>query len=106
MKQYIANTPLILQDENGVDVRIERGAVVSLSDTQYEEVAAHVTAIATDEPSEAETPSSEAPPETLPESNQAEQVETPDSATETEATVNTEAENSTTAKRGKAKSAE
>ncbi len=101
MKQYIANTPLILQDENGVDVRIERGAVVSLSDTQYEEVAAHVTAIATDEPSEAE-----APPETLPENNQAEQVETPDSTAEIEATANAEAESTTTAKRGKAKSAE
>ena len=42
----------------------------------------------------------------LPENNQAEQVETPDSTAEIEATANAEAESTTTAKRGKAKSAE
>ena len=44
-KTYLANTPLILQDENGEDVRVERGETVVLSDTQYVEVAAHVTLI-------------------------------------------------------------
>ena len=44
-KTYVANTPLILQDENGEDVRVERGKTVVLSDTQYAEVAAHVTLI-------------------------------------------------------------
>lgn len=43
MKHYLVNTPLILQDENGEDVRVERGEVIELSDTQYAEVAAHVT---------------------------------------------------------------
>lgn len=44
-KTYVANTPLILQDENGEDVRVERGKTVVLSDTQYAEVAAHVALI-------------------------------------------------------------
>lgn len=43
MKHYLVNTPLILQDENGEDVCVERGEVIELSDTQYAEVAAHVT---------------------------------------------------------------
>lgn len=43
MKHYLVNTPLILQDENGEDVRVERGEVIELSDTQYAEVVAHVT---------------------------------------------------------------
>ena len=43
MKHYLVNTPLILQDENGEDVRVERGEIIELSDTQYAEVAAHVT---------------------------------------------------------------
>lgn len=45
-KTYLANTPLILQDENGEYIRIERGATVVLSNTQYTQVAAHVTLIA------------------------------------------------------------
>lgn len=44
-KTYVANTPLILQDENGEDVRVERGEVVELSPEQFEQVAAHVTAL-------------------------------------------------------------
>ncbi|XXQ68999.1 hypothetical protein ACKLNO_03840 [Neisseriaceae bacterium B1] len=43
MKHYLANTPLILQDEHGEDFRVERGEVIELSDTQYAQVAAHVT---------------------------------------------------------------
>lgn len=43
MKHYLVNTPLILQDENGEDVRVERGEIIELPDTQYAEVAAHVT---------------------------------------------------------------
>lgn len=49
MKKYLANTPLIVQDENGEDVRVERGETVTLSDAQYAEVAAHVTPIDVDE---------------------------------------------------------
>lgn len=57
MKQYMANTPLILQDENGEDFRVERGEVIALSDTQYTEVAAHVTSIAVQETANATTSS-------------------------------------------------
>lgn len=42
-KIYIANTPLILQDEAGKDFRVETGEAVELTDAQYEAVAAHVS---------------------------------------------------------------
>ena len=48
-KFYLANTPLILTDDNGTDYRVERGEVVELSDAQYEQVAAHVTPAGTPE---------------------------------------------------------
>lgn len=72
MKKYLANTPLILQDENGEDVRVERGATVELSDTQYAEVAAHVTLIA----GQPETPSENPPTsvEVVEETAQSEQM--------------------------------
>ena len=44
-KTYVANTPLILQDENSENFRVERGEVVELSPEQFEQVAAHVTAL-------------------------------------------------------------
>lgn len=67
MKHYLVNTPLILQDENGEDVRVERGEVIELSDTQYAEVAAHVTLIA----GQPETPTQNSP-----DNSQANQAET------------------------------
>ena len=48
-KFYLANTPLILTDDNGTDYRVERGEVAELSDAQYEQVAAHVTPVGTPE---------------------------------------------------------
>lgn len=48
-KFYLANTPLILTDDNGTDYRVERGEVAELSDVQYEQVAAHVTPVGTPE---------------------------------------------------------
>ena len=48
-KFYLANTPLILTDDNGMDYRVERGEVAELSDAQYEQVAAHVTPVGTPE---------------------------------------------------------
>ncbi|STZ75302.1 hypothetical protein [Bergeriella denitrificans] len=42
-KIYIANTPLILQDEAGKDFRVETGEAVELTDAQYEAVAVHVS---------------------------------------------------------------
>ena len=63
MKHYLVNTPLILQDENGEDVRVERGATVALSDAQYAEVAAHVTPV--DMAKETENEQPENPPPNL-----------------------------------------
>ena len=48
-KFYLANTPLILTDDNGTDYRVERGEVVELTDEQYAQVAAHVTPAGTPE---------------------------------------------------------
>lgn len=42
-KTYIANTPLILQNDAGEEFRVETGAAVDLTPEQYEQVAAHVT---------------------------------------------------------------
>ena len=42
-KIYIANTPLILQDERGHEFRVETGEAVELSPEQYQDVAAHVS---------------------------------------------------------------
>lgn len=69
MKHYLVNTPLILQDENGEDVRVERGEVIELSDTQYAEVAAHVTLLATAEQSEQPETATQNPPENPPETD-------------------------------------
>ncbi|EGK12364.1 MULTISPECIES: hypothetical protein [Kingella] len=71
--KYLANTPLILQNENGEDVRVERGETVVLSDTQYAEVAAHVTLIETTEkqPETAE-PKDNQPAQSAPEVTQPE----------------------------------
>ncbi|MBD3614223.1 MULTISPECIES: hypothetical protein [Kingella] len=62
MKLCIANTPLILTDKNGVDFRVERGETVQLSAEQFEQVAAHVTEIATEK-----QPAQSAPEVTQPE---------------------------------------
>ena len=42
-KVYIANTPLILENEPGDQFRVEVGEAVELTAEQYESVAAHVT---------------------------------------------------------------
>jgi hypothetical protein len=42
-KVYIANTPLILEDTQGNQFRVEAGEAVELTAEQYESVAAHVT---------------------------------------------------------------
>lgn len=63
-KFYLANTPLILTDDNGTDYRVERGEVAELSDAQYEQVAAHVTPVGAPEPMQ---PESEITPEPQPE---------------------------------------
>ncbi|EGY52012.1 hypothetical protein [Neisseria shayeganii] len=42
-KVYIANTPLILENAEGVEYRVERGEAVELTPEQYQLVAAHVT---------------------------------------------------------------
>ena len=46
-KVYIANTPLILEDAQGSQFRVELGEKVELTPEQYESVAAHVTPVAT-----------------------------------------------------------
>lgn len=81
MKRYLVNTPLILQNENGEDVRVARGEIIELSDAQYAEVAAHVTLWTTSEQGK------------QPENSQENQTETP-------------AETADKPKRGKAKGAE
>ena len=42
-KVYIANTPLILENAQGTQFRVEAGEAVELTAEQYESVAAHVT---------------------------------------------------------------
>lgn len=42
-KVYIANTPLILENAQGKQFRVEAGEAVELTAEQYESVAAHVT---------------------------------------------------------------
>ena len=42
-KVYIANTPLILENAEGTQFRVEAGEAVELTAEQYESVAAHVT---------------------------------------------------------------
>ncbi|WP_283113258.1 hypothetical protein [Neisseria elongata] len=71
-KVYIANTPLILENEQGNQFRVEAGEAVELTAEQYESVAAHVTpTLTTGEeldaqqvktPTPAATPSEETPP--------------------------------------------
>lgn len=55
-KVYIANTPLILENEQGNQFRVEAGEAVELTAEQYESVAAHVT------PTPVVTPPEETPP--------------------------------------------
>ena len=65
-KVYIANTPLILENEQGNQFRVEAGEAVELTAEQYESVAAHVTpTLTTGEELDAQqvkTPSEETPP--------------------------------------------
>ena len=89
MKTYIANTPLILEDDSGREYRIEAGEAVDLTSEQYGLVAAHVSAAEISESdlaaagyqADGETPltqpetPSENPPEGQPETDK--QPETP-----------------------------
>ena len=89
MKTYIANTPLILEDDSGREYRIEAGEAVDLTPEQYGLVAAHVSAAEISESdlaaagyqADGETPltqpetPSENPPEGPPETDK--QPETP-----------------------------
>ena len=58
-KIYIANTPLILQDERGQEFRVEAGKAVALSPEQYQDVAAHVSEPPTAAGEESEHPHAE-----------------------------------------------
>lgn len=63
-KVYIANTPLILENEQGDQFRVEVGEAVELTAEQYESVAAHVALQSESEPEAAptgETPSEDTP---------------------------------------------
>lgn len=115
MKHYLVNTPLILQDENGEDVRVERGEVIELSDTQYAEVAAHVTLLATAEQYEQPETATQNPPDNSQE-NQTETQTQSEQTSETSANseqaqsenpqdnqTETPAETADKPKRGKAK---
>lgn len=51
-KFYIANTPLILENAQGNQFRVEAGEAVELTAEQYESVAAHVTPPSEDTPSD------------------------------------------------------
>ena len=64
-KVYIANTPLILENAQGNQFRVEAGEAVELTAEQYESVAAHVTPPSEDTPSE-DTPSEDTPSEDTP----------------------------------------
>lgn len=103
MKKYLANTPLIVQDENGEDVRVERGATVALSDAQYAEVAAHVTPM--DMAVETENEQPENPPATTESQTETPPAESANATTSTHL-ADEQPENPDTAdkpKRGKAK---
>ena len=100
-KFYLANTPLILTDDNGTDYRVERGEVAELSDAQYEQVAAHVTPAGAPEPMQ---PESEITPEPQPESEI-----TPEPQPENETAANADSDPAPQpekAKRGKGDKAE
>lgn len=70
-KVYIANTPLILENTQGNQFRVEAGEAVELTPEQYESVAAHVTPTLTtgeeldaqqnDTPPSEDTPSEDTP---------------------------------------------
>ena len=70
-KVYIANTPLILENTQGNQFRVEAGEAVELTAEQYESVAAHVTPTLTtgeeldaqqnDTPPSEDTPSEDTP---------------------------------------------
>lgn len=53
---YIAETPLILEDGSGKEFRVEAGETVALSPGQYQDVAAHVTLLETDDSEETAPP--------------------------------------------------
>lgn len=79
-KVYIANTPLILEDGQGKEFRVETGEAVELTSAQYELVAAHVTpTAATGE--ELDEQQAEAQEQTPPESDPAAE---PESKTKTQ----------------------
>ena len=75
-KVYIANTPLILENTQGNQFRVEAGEAVELTAEQYESVAAHVTPTLTtgeeldaqqnDTPPSEDTPSEDTPSEDTP----------------------------------------
>ena len=67
-KVYIANTPLILEDAQGKQFRVELGEKVELTPEQYESVAAHVTPVATTdkEPEQQAEAQEQTPPESDP----------------------------------------
>ncbi|HFC8543199.1 TPA: hypothetical protein ACFP4Q_001327 [Neisseria weaveri] len=68
-KTYIAQTALILQDENGNDFRVEPGEVADLTPEQYQDVAAHVEAAEIPDEDLAESgyqPDGETPPTDTP----------------------------------------
>lgn len=79
-KVYIANTPLILENEQGGQFRVEAGEAVELTAEQYESVAAHVTPTLTtgeeldaqqvETPMPAATPPEDPPTETPPASEE------------------------------------
>ncbi|ATD64877.1 hypothetical protein ACFPVS_12010 [Neisseria weixii] len=63
-KVYIAETALILQNEDGEDFRVEPGETVELTADQYQDVAAHV--VVAEISDEVAQPDSETPPEVTP----------------------------------------
>ena len=75
-KVYIANTPLILENAQGGQFRVEAGEAVELTAEQYESVAAHVTPTLTtgeeldaqqnNTPPSEDTPSEDTPSEDTP----------------------------------------
>lgn len=79
-KVYIANTPLILENAQGNQFRVEAGEAVELTAEQYESVAAHVTPTLTtgeeldaqqvETPTPAATPPEDPPTETPPASEE------------------------------------
>lgn len=75
-KVYIANTPLILENAQGNQFRVEAGEAVELTAEQYESVAAHVTpTLTTGE--ELDAQQNDTPPSENTQSDDAGEVEKP-----------------------------